>query len=128
MNKLEILQELEQLKNELKFYINFETDKIKNWQTIDQQIEQIINVTDKIDIDIMDKFDIITYDILEDIAINNIRESGLNRLKCLLQNVENLNITNYFILDGYGNAKNITRNDVYYIICDIIDILHNTNI
>lgn len=128
MNKIEVLQELEQLKNELKFYINFETNRIKNWQTIDSQIEKIINITNEINIDIMDKFGIITYDILENMAINNIRESGLNRLKCMIQNVKNLNTTNYFILDRHGNAKNITRNYVYFIICDIIDTLHNTNI
>lgn len=63
--------------------------------------------------------DIISYDVAEDIAKNELEQGGLIRLYYFLGDA-NLN-NDVFKIDGYGNLKDINKDDLDHIKEQIID-------
>lgn len=69
--------------------------------------------------------DILDNNAIEDYIENNVKKDGWERIKYMLESIENVNY-DYLIVDGYGNLKNITNKDLNYIIDDIIYDLDNS--
>lgn len=63
---------------------------------------------------------------IRDIIRYDIDKSGWERIKYMLEDVDNTNC-NYLIKDGYGNFKNITNIDINNIINNIVYDLDKTS-
>ena len=64
-------------------------------------------------------FDIITADELDEMTKRE-AEDGYQRVMCFLANVNDLN-ANYYHINGYGNAEDLTLNTIECYLSDIIN-------
>lgn len=65
----------------------------------------------------------VSYDVAEDIAKNELQNSGLVRLYYFLGDA-NLN-NSLFKINGYGNLEDINKEDLEYLKEEIINIIDN---
>lgn len=107
------LERLEELKKEIEeHYFTNET------------IEELLNIRDELENYNTTLENIVDIEILEEMAKNELNKYGLERLYYFLPSDINGNpyaYDNFFIIDGYGNAQTLEKNDLLIAIDELIE-------
>ena len=76
-------------------------------------------------IEIIREFDsyheLLDEDELDEMAVRQANEGGAVRVWCFLNGISSWNSDMGYILDGYGNARNCTQNDLIMALEDLIN-------
>ena len=90
-------------------------------ECINDIIEELIPIVDEYDLYNIFS-DIAHEDFIDDVITDMIKQKlGWERIKIFLDGVDYF--TEYYIINGYGNLKNIDYNSLYCIVADMIDDL-----